>query len=93
MFSHHVSEFHRQRTPSFFVFGQTWQFSRPALSALNLYGIESTMCLKALIIKSGTSTGIEEGTHEIRYQGVELQLVVRGDQVMVVDPYAHMEAV
>ena len=77
----------QQNTRSFSVFGQTWQFSAPAVSTLNLYGLGTVRGLKALIINNGTYSGIAEGTHEINYMGVSLQLIVRGNLVLVVDPY------
>jgi hypothetical protein len=77
----------RQQCPEFAVFGQTWYFTRPALSALHLYGLGSRKSLKALIIKMGTSSGMAVGTHEICYEGVDLRLSVEGQQVLVVDPF------
>jgi hypothetical protein len=87
MLAPHYGNNRRQQPPAFTVFGQTWHFTRPALSALHLYGLGSRKSLKALIIKTGTSSGIAEGTHDICYEGVDLQLIVEGRQVLVVDPF------
>ena len=76
-----------QTSPTFNAFGQTWQFTRQAISALHLYGMGSPRALKAIVVNLGSAKGIPPGTHDVDHLGVSLRLIVRGDQVTVDDPY------
>ena len=87
-----LSKTGRQQDPAFSVCGQTWHFTPPTLAALHLYGLGARQSLKALLINAGTSSGIAAGTHKICYQGVDLQWVVHGAQVLVVDPFCPLTA-
>jgi hypothetical protein len=77
-----------QQTSSLQVFGQTWHFTRDALTCLAPYGVRSTQMLKAVIINLASSKGLAEGEYEMHFGGAELRVTVRGASVIVDDRYA-----
>ena len=79
---------HQSRKPiSIDVFGQNWQITTAAQSALAIYGVNSFSAFKGMIVDLASVRGVEDGTYIINYGGVELQVTVQGENVLVDDPY------
>jgi hypothetical protein len=69
------------------AFGQTWLFSAAALQVLHANPAVTPTPIKWFLVNFATAEGYPDGSHRAECCGVELQLIVKGEVILVDDPY------
>jgi hypothetical protein len=68
--------------------GQTWTFTPEVLRLLPFNGGDPEDTLKTVILAHGSMRRYEEGVFQVDSFGITLRFTVRGNSIIVDDPYA-----
>ncbi len=68
---------------------RTWHFLPEVLPAIARYGLQTPTELRSVVNSVASWRNLEDGTHDVEWQALELRLVIRWRTVTVLDPYAH----